>query len=169
MNIDILPLNLDSAHLEAAVEVYHEYTPGELSYQTQFFTSHMERLGYIGFVAQVEDKVIGVTFGSRSLAGQWWHEHVAAHVGTEHPALQDAWILTQLNVFEAYRNQGIGKLLHDKILAAQPCPRLLLSTPVANKAAQRFYERYDWEFLHNGIEFFAGDEPYAIMRKELKG
>jgi ribosomal protein S18 acetylase RimI-like enzyme len=167
MRVDILPLNLDSSYLEAAVAVYHAYTPGEMRYQIEFFVSHMERQGYIGFVAQHEAKIIGVTFGSRSLAGQWWHEQVTAHVEADHPALQDAWVLTQLNVLKDYRNQGIGKLLHDKIIIVQPCSRLLLSTPVANKGAQRFYKRHAWYYLHEGFSFFAGDEPYAIMHKAL--
>lgn len=167
MSVKFLPLNRESPHLEAAVAVYHEYTPGNIGFQTQFFTSHMERLGYVGFVAQIEDKIVGIVFGSRSLAGQWWHEHVAKHVGEDHRALQNTWVLTQLNVLKVYRNRGIGKLLHDKIIAAQTYPHLLLSTPVANKAAQRFYERYGWDFLHTGFKFFEGDECYAIMHKAL--
>lgn len=168
MSVKLLPLNLDSPHIEAAVAVYHEYTPGNIRYQTQFFMNHMERLGYKGFMAQSEDKIVGVVFGSCTLAGQWWHDIVAAHVGEDNPALKEAWVFTQLNVLEAYRNRGIGKLLHDKIVTAQAYPNLLLSTPVTNKAAQRFYQRYGWDFLHTGFEFFEGDERYAIMHKELK-
>lgn len=167
MRIKFLPLNLDSIYLKKAVAIYHEYIPGDMRYQSEFFTSHMEHEGYFGLVAQVEEEIVGVVFGSNSLEGQWWHSKVAAHVGKDHVALQNAWILTQLNVLSAYRNRGIGKLLHDKIIATQTRPRLLLSTPVSNKGAQRFYRRYGWDYLHKGFPFFEGDEHYAIMCKEL--
>lgn len=168
MNIEFLPLNQDSVYLRKAVAVYHEYTPGDMRYQTNFFTSHMKREGYVGLVAQVEKEIVGVAFGSNSLVGQWWHSKVVYHVGENHEALQNAWVLTQVNVLSAYRNHGIGTLLHDKIISKQKCPRLLLSTPVSNKDAQRFYKRYGWDYLHHGFPFFAGDEPYAIMYKNLK-
>lgn len=167
MRIKLLPLNPDSPYLRRAVAIYHEYSPGDMRYQTEFFTSHMDNEGYIGLVAQLEEEIVGVAFGSNSLEDQWWHSKVAAHVGKEHAALQDAWVLTQLNVLSAFRNRGIGTLLHDKIIATQTRPRLLLSTPVSNKGAQRLYIRYGWEFLHKGFPFFNGDEPYAIMCKEL--
>jgi ribosomal protein S18 acetylase RimI-like enzyme len=167
MDIEIFTLADDSPYLKEAVEVYNEYVAGDLRYQEHFFRSHIGREGYRGFVARHKNKTVGVAFGSCSLRGQWWHERVAAHVGKEHEALQGAWVLTQLNVLAAYRNQKLGTLLHDTIIKAQPCKKLLLSTPVSNKAAQRFYLRHGWYFVHDGFVFSSGDIPYAIMAKTL--
>jgi len=166
MPVDYLPLTPTSTQLLDAVRVYNEYIEGDLPRQEQFFRSHMRRPGYVGLMALTDDKVIGFVFGSSSLAGQWWHERVAAHVGHTHPALQDAWVLTQLNVLQAHRNKGIGQTLHDRILHKQPSPRTLLSTQVANTGAQRFYKRNGWRILHEGFRFSANDEPYKILAKE---
>jgi ribosomal protein S18 acetylase RimI-like enzyme len=167
MDIEFFALSDESPYLVEAVEVYNEYVAGDLRYQEHFFRSHLGREGYRGLVARHENKTIGVAFGSCSLRGQWWHERVSVHVGREHEALQSAWVLTQLNVLAAYRNQQLGTLLHEKIIAAQPCKKLLLSTPVSNKAAQRFYLRHGWYFIHDGFVFSSGDIPYAIMAKKL--
>lgn len=164
-NIQLQRLTPDSPHLMDAIAVYDEYIPSEMQYQEHFFRSHMRRAGYVGLVALYEAKVVGFVFGSDSLNGQWWHERVATHIGRSHPALQDAWVLTQLNVLADYRNQNIGLLLHNRILQLQTRPRVLLSTQVANKGAQRFYQRQGWQILHKGFHFSAGDEPYMIWHR----
>lgn len=85
MTVDLLPLNSKSPYFIDAVNIYNEYIPGEMEYQEHFFRSHMRRPGYVGLLAQIDDKIVGVAFGSESLPGQWWHERVASHVGREHP------------------------------------------------------------------------------------
>lgn len=168
MTVKLLPLNRKSPYIIDAVRIYNEYIPGELDYQEHFFRTHMRHPGYIGILAQVDDKIVGLTFGSDSLPGQWWHERVASNVGREHPALNNAWVLTQLNILKAYRNRQIGEILLHKVSKAQKRQRLLLSTQVANIAAQRFYLRHGWQVLHQGFRFSSGDEPYKILCKNLQ-
>lgn len=167
MTVKFLPLHARSPYVMDAVHIYNEYISAELDYQEHFFRTHMRRPGYVGLLAQVDECIVGVAFGSFSLGGQWWHDRVATHVGAEHPALQDAWVLTQLNVLKAYRNRTIGKQLHDAIIEKQTQPNLLLSTQVANHHAQRFYKRYGWHILHDGFIFSSGDEPYKILHKTV--
>lgn len=168
MKPEFLPLTYDAPFVLDAVKVYNEYIHGDLEHQEHFFRNHMRRAGYVGLVARVNTHVIGVAFGSLSLAGQWWHDKVATHVGAKHPALQSAWVLTQLNVLSDYRNDRIGTQLHNLILQRQKCSNLLLSTQVANKAAQRFYKRHCWQVLHEGFQFSAGDEPFKILHKTIQ-
>lgn len=165
--LELLPFNLDSPYLSDAVKIYHEYIPGNLLAQEQFFREHLGREGHCGVLARVKDKVVGLAFGSFSLPHQWWHQQVSDHVGSDHAALKSAWVLTQLNVLEAYRNQKIGYALHHRIIQQQPCQNLLLSTQVANLGAQRFYQRLGWHVLHAGFCFSIGDEPFKILHKTL--
>lgn len=167
MTIKFLPLHATSPYLMDAVHIYNEYISAELAYQEHFFRTHMRRPGYAGLVAQMDEVIVGVAFGSDSLNGQWWHDRVATHVGDEHPALQNAWVLTQLNILAEYRNRKIGVQLHDAIIAKQSQANLLLSTQVANHAAQRFYKRHGWSVLHDGFVFSSGDEPYKILNKTI--
>ena len=73
-----------------------------------------------------------------------------------------------LAVAQEARGRGIGGALMETLLAAQPCPRALLSTEVANATARRLYERHGWTYLHPGFVFVQGNPPYAIMRRELR-
>ena len=151
MTVNLLPLNTESSYIIDAVRIYNEYIPGEMDFQEHFFRTNMRHPGYVGLLAQVDDKVVGVAFGSQTLPGQWWHERVASHVGREHPAIQNAWVLTQLNILKAYRNRKIGEFLLKRIITEQKYERLLLSTQVANTSAQRFYKRQGWQVLHEGF------------------
>lgn len=165
MSVELRPLRQNSPEFEGAVAVYAEYVDSLPRFHRNFFLDHMQRRDYLGLVAKQNEQVVGMTFGTASLTGQWWHDIVARHVGDEHPALQDAWVLTQLNVLTAYRNLGIGAQLHNAIVEQQPYRHLLLSTQKSNLAAQRFYKRHGWFILHPGIVFSRGDEPYMILRK----
>ncbi|GAB5491105.1 MAG: GNAT family N-acetyltransferase [Phototrophicaceae bacterium] len=167
MTLNFLPLSSTSPYFMDAIKVYDEYIPSNQEYQIHFFRNHMRRPGYVGVLAQVDDVIAGFAFGSYSLVGQWWHDTVANHVGYEHPALQSAWVLTQFNVLEAYRNQSIGKTLLAETINQQTETNLLLSTQVANTGAQRFYKRLGWYVLHEGIVFSSGDEPYKILAKAV--
>jgi ribosomal protein S18 acetylase RimI-like enzyme len=132
-----------------------------------FFASYAALPDYHGLVAAQAGALVGFGFGARSLPGQWWHDRVAAQVGVEHPALQDAWALVDLAVASACRDQGIGSALLETLLAAQPLPRALLSTEVSNAGARRLYERHGWSYLHPGFAFNPGDQPYVVMGREL--
>lgn len=167
MKLSFLSLNATSPYVNDAIKIYDEYIPGDREYQEHFFRSNMRRPGYIGLLAQIDKKIVGFAFGSFSLVGQWWHDKVANYVGYEHPALQSAWVLTQLNVLEAYRNRNIGQQLLEAIITQQTRSNLLLSTQVANTNAQRFYKRLGWYVLHEGFIFSSGDEPYKILAKTL--
>lgn len=158
----------DTSHsqlIDGVVEIYTEYTGFADRYARHFVASFMERDGFVGLVAIHHEKVIGMSFGVRSKTGDWWHDKVAQQVNSHHAALEDAWVLTQLNVLEAYRGQGIGSLLHDTIIKQQPHPNLLLSTQKSNHLAQDFYQQHGWYILHAGFSFARGDEPYMIWAK----
>ena len=99
--------------------------------------------------------------------GQRWHDRVAAEIGPDHPALQDAWVLVNLAIRSTYRNRGIGATLLKTLLASQSCPRTLLSTEVANAGARRLYERNGWRYLHPGLVFTPGQQPFVVMACEI--
>lgn len=164
------PLDHKSAYFEGAVQIYVRTWRQNWHDAYNFFLRHALRFAdYRGFVAVSGGQVIGMGFGNRSEVGQWWHDKVAEQVGANHPALQNAWSLTELAVMEGFRGHGIGEKLHNALLAAQPCPRVLLSTEVSNYRARKFYERHGWLYLHSGFAFNVGQAPYAVMCKEIEG
>jgi GNAT superfamily N-acetyltransferase len=73
-----------------------------------------------------------------------------------------AFEVLELAVGSAYQRRGIGRALHDALLADAPGPRLLLTHPEA--AARHSYLRWGWADLgevadHNG-------QPRVLMRHE---
>lgn len=156
-----------SKYAEGAAQVFADTWHRSLEDAIAFLGLQADYPDYRGLVALADGRVVGMVFGTASESGQWWHDRVAARVGESHPALRDAWVLTELAVLEDWRGQGIGARLHDEVLAAQPHPRALLSTEISNMRARRMYERRGWRYIHPGFPFEPGRESFVVMAKEL--
>jgi ribosomal protein S18 acetylase RimI-like enzyme len=166
--VSIVPFDAQSPYLDGAVGVYTSTWPSNEEEIRAFILGYAGYPGFRGFVALLNGEVVGMGFGTQSLPGQWWHDKVAAHVGRDHPALRDAWVLVDLAVLEAYRGNGIGTLLHHALLESQLYRRALLSTEVSNAGSRRLYEQLGWSYLHPGFVFNPGQQPYAVMSKEVR-
>jgi ribosomal protein S18 acetylase RimI-like enzyme len=163
MTVEVLPFEHDAKLLREAARVYQVVWDRDPEDSLIFFRKYARFPHFRGYVARVQGVVVGTVFGTASLPGQWWHDKVAEHVGKQHPALQHAWVLTELAVLETYRDRGIGGLLHDRALQDLPLQTALLSTQGDNTGAQRFYLRRGWQYLHSGFPFHPGRPPYVIM------
>jgi ribosomal protein S18 acetylase RimI-like enzyme len=159
------PYTHNSNCLNAAARVYATTWRRDVHETQTYFRRYAQMPHFYGLVALVEKCVVGVTFGIQSVSGQWFHDQVALHVGVDHPALHQTWVLTELAVLPAYRHQAIGGALHDAIVEQQPFPRLLLSTQVGNLGARRFYARRGWNVLHPGILFHQHGPEYLILHR----
>lgn len=167
-NLELVPFDRTSPLLREAALIYAIVWGRDRTDSLFFFRHHSNFNDYYGFLAYVGSKAVGCAFGTRSRIGQWWHDKVAEQVGSGHPALQSAWVLTELAVLADYRNQHIGARLHDAILDTQPYKNVLLSTQQDNDGARRFYEAHGWSYLHTGFPFHTGRPPYVIMCRRLE-
>lgn len=168
MTITLQPFGYHSPLFYDAVAIYCAVWERDEEDSTLFFRRYARMTDFIGYVALVGKQSVGIGFGTLSENGQWWHDKVADQVGSEHPALQNAWVLTELAVLPEYRNDGIGGILHDRVIHEQPRNNVLLSTQVENIAAQRFYKRRGWTMLHDGFPFRKGCQSYCIMHKDMR-
>jgi GNAT superfamily N-acetyltransferase len=157
----------DDANIRAAADIYVGTWDRPVDETMAFIRFQSLYPDFVGYLGEAEDTPVGMGFGTRSQPGQWWHDRVAVRVGSDHPALQDAWVLTELAVLPPWRGFGIGGAIHDALLAAQPCPRVLLSTEVSNVRARRMYEKRGWTYLHPGFAFTPGQPAFCIMRREM--
>jgi len=168
-SLTLEPFTIESVLMDKVVDARVQIFEGERQQIYDFITRYATVYpDFYGLAALIDGHVIGMGFGTRFVAGNWWCDKVAAQVGAAHPALQDAWVLVELGVLESYRGKGIGSMLLTRLLELQPCAHALLSTQVANTGARRLYERYGWQYLDPGFVFTEGQEPYVIMCKKLE-
>jgi hypothetical protein len=163
------PYTQTSPLLDVALRIYAAVWPDrDPAVARESFTRYAGYDGFCGFVAYHGHEAVGVGYGANSVPGIWWHDRVTPVLGSDHPALQDAWRLVELAVVATHRQIGIGGYLHDTLLAAQPCPRVLLCTGVANTRARTMYERRGWYYIAPAFDFPGEPHPYTIMGKELR-
>jgi ribosomal protein S18 acetylase RimI-like enzyme len=75
----------------------------------------------------------------------WWKElttPLPEETVTEHPGRTFA--LTELAVRAAWRRQGIGRSLHDLVLAGRPEERATLTVPPGAAPAQHAFRKWGW-------------------------
>lgn len=129
---------------------------------------HVTRTGYVGFAARHGNTMAGFTYGYTSTPRQWWHQQVRGALGEiADDWLTDAFEYVELAVEPHYRRLGLGRRLHDALLAAQTHPRAVLSTIDEITAGLRLYESSGWEVLARGFRFERTTTTYVIMGREI--
>jgi ribosomal protein S18 acetylase RimI-like enzyme len=91
----------------------------------------------------------------------WWRQlttPLGDEITTEHPGRTFA--LTDLLVRASWRQQGIGRALHDLILAGRPEERATLTVPPAATAAQHAFRAWGWRRVARTRE--PGSGPAAV-------
>jgi GNAT superfamily N-acetyltransferase len=169
-DITLRRFTADSPLLEIGFLVYQHVWPER---EDEFAETHESFIRYAGYpdfagvVAFRDDRPVGVGYGARSFPGVWWHDQVTPVLGSDHPALQDAWRLVELAVVSDARRHGIGGMIHDHLLSAHTCARALLCTGVDNIVARQMYASRGWQIVHPGFDFPGQPVQYVILGKDL--
>jgi ribosomal protein S18 acetylase RimI-like enzyme len=168
MNIQLQAIELDNAQFYQAARVYAWVWQRSPEASAEHLRYYAQLTAFQGYLATAGMAAVGMGIGIAAQRGEWWYDRVAQVVGSEHPALQDAWILMELAVLPLFQNRGIGVILHDALLHELPFPNVLLSTAITNVGAQRFYQRLGWQVLQERMPFFHGGSEYMIMHFMLQ-
>ena len=100
----------------------------------------------------------------------WWRELTTPlpdAVTAEHPGRTFA--LTELLVRASWRRQGIGRELHDRLLAGRPEERATLTVPPAASPAQRAFRAWGWRKAGRTRGEDAGDPVLDLLVLSLAG
>lgn len=131
---------------------------------------HSTYPGYRSLIA-VDDqrRVLGLVYGYQSDPSQFYHRHLARHLG---PALTRTWLkncfeFVELAVSPLARSQGLGRLLHDRILTGLPFATSILTTPMAPTRALGMYQRHGWQIIGEGFQLAIQLPKYYIMGLKL--
>jgi GNAT superfamily N-acetyltransferase len=124
--------------------------------------------GYPGFLAYGafdQDRMVGYTYGTDCVEGQWWFDQVRrALIAGGHPGwVEDAHAVTELHVLPGYQGRGVGYGLLTRLLGDTDRPIALLSTYDLASAARRLYRHVGFRDLVPGFRFGVTPQPFALM------
>jgi ribosomal protein S18 acetylase RimI-like enzyme len=102
--------------------------------------------GFVLAQARHGNYLVGYAFGMPLRPSTSWWRHLTAplpeEVTAEHPGRTFA--LAELTVRAPWRRQGIGRALHDLILAGRPEERATVAVPPEATPAQSAFRKWGW-------------------------
>ncbi|MBK6318997.1 MAG: GNAT family N-acetyltransferase [Dehalococcoidia bacterium] len=130
--------------------------------------THALRPGFQLLVACTgPERVVGMAYGYRGTAGQWWHDTVTRALKPLEAAewLGDSYELVEIAVHPAVQGHGIGAGLIRELLADRPAATCVLSTRT-DSDAHNLYRRLGFETIIE-MPFTNGGYPFYVMGKKL--
>lgn len=125
--------------------------------------------GFVAFGAFDAGRMVGYTYGTDCVEGQWWFDQVRrALLAAGHSTwVDDAHAVTELHVLPGYQGRGVGYGLLTRLLGVTGRPIALLSTYDLASAARRLYRQVGFRDLVTGFRFGVTPQPFALMGAHL--
>ncbi len=126
------------------------------------------RDGYKALVALSDGgEPVGMAYGYRGEAGQWWHDTVANAISADQRKrwLGHSYELVEIAVQPGRQGEGIGAALIEALLEGQPDETCVLSTR-SDSRAQHLYRRIGFEDIIE-MRFSEFGAPFLIMGQQL--
>lgn len=165
------------ARLPEALDIYvnaMRYPKGTAEQRAPMWLSHMLREDWRCVVAlATDDTMIGIAYGYRGAAGQWWHEQVRQGITRlAGPDAANEWLtsyfeLTELHVRPESQGHGTGEELLRQLLDGVGLPRVLLSTPEGPSNAWRLYRKVGFRDVLRDYRFSGDPRPFAVLGRAL--
>lgn len=165
------------ARLPEALSLYvtaMRYPVGTAEQRAPMWLAHMLRAEWRCVGAfDTDDRMVGIAYGYRGAAGQWWHEQVRRGIieqaGVEQAEhwLDDYFELTEVHVAPASQGRGIGEELLRRLLAGVRSSKVLLSTPEGPTRAWRLYYRMGFTDVLRHYRFTGDPRPFGVLGHTL--
>jgi ribosomal protein S18 acetylase RimI-like enzyme len=165
------------ARLPEALDIYvtaMRYPPGTAEQRQPMWLAHMLRQDWRCVAALNEDgALIGISYGYRGSAGQWWHEQVrrgllvSAGAQAVEQWMSDYFELTELHVRPDAQGGGIGEGLLRHLLDGVRASTTLLSTPEGRSRAWQLYRRVGFQDVLRDYLFAGDPRPFAVLGHQL--
>jgi ribosomal protein S18 acetylase RimI-like enzyme len=165
------------ARLPEALAIYvtaMRYPDGTAEQRAPMWLTHALRAGWRCMAAlDADDELLGIAYGYKGRAGQWWHEQVRQGLtrrsGTPEADrwLTDYFELTEIHVRPENQGKGIGEDLLRRLLDGVPSGNVLLSTPEGTSRAWKLYRRMGFLDVLRDYHFTGDPRPFAILGRPL--
>lgn len=177
MNRAIQPLPTNGPLFEGAIRVYGEafalppYSDPDrgMEVRARMRDVHRIRAGFRAFAAvEANGAVVGMIYGYRSAAGQWWHDMVRNALPVEGARrwIGSAYELVEVAVLPACQGMGIGTALIEELLRGCDEATCVLSTRTDSEA-HHLYARLGFEVITE-MPFSPGGALFYVMGKQLR-
>lgn len=161
------------AQLPAAFRIFADAMGYPDSYIEPRIRLARAQLGYRdlrSFGAYARGTLVGFAYGYRVQRGQWWTDEVARALALPDADrsldwLQDAFELCEIHVSPDWQGAGTGRALLRSITAAQPCTKVVLSTPSGPTAAAALYRAEGFRPLVSRFKFLGDARDFEILGK----
>jgi GNAT superfamily N-acetyltransferase len=106
-----------------------------------------------------DDGPAGLGLAVLARPGDWWRDRAAETVG---PQQAERWMpspcleIVHVAVHPERQRKGIGRLVHDLLIAGTPAPTAILSCNPEAEPARRLYARRGWRVLAGGAALLMG-------------
>lgn len=165
------------ARLSEALDIYvtaMRYPPGTAEQRQPMWLAHMLRQDWRCVAAlDGNDALIGISYGYRGAAGQWWHEQVrrglllSAGTAAVERWMGDYFELTELHVRPDAQGGGIGEGMLRTLLSGVTASTTLLSTPEGRSRAWQLYRRVGFQDVLRDYLFAGDPRPFAVLGHPL--
>ena len=136
---------LEAAHAEVYSHPPYQRAEDPATFAGRFRVQRRQP-GFVVAEARHGGYLVGYAAGLPLRPSTSWWRHLTAPLGdemtTEHPGRTFA--LTELLVRASWRQQGVGRALHDRLLADRPEERATLTMLPAASPAQAALRRWGW-------------------------
>lgn len=147
------------------------YSASVISARRGFVVGHTHRPDFraVATLDTTSGALLGIGYGYRSLAGQWWREQVASGLDQ---AARDIWLadcfeLVELHVLPAAQGAGLGEAQLRLLMDGCPTSTVLLSTPEGDTRAWRLYRRLEFVDVLR-FHVFPGDtRRFGVLGRHL--
>ena len=138
--------------------------------------AHLERdgLAAVGAFERVPDsdgpgRLVGIAYGYRGAAGQWWHDQVRAALDEQSARtwLDGSFEVCEFHVRPAHQGTGLGRALLSCLLSLTDASTAVLTTPDADTRARRFYRTAGWVDLVRELRFPGDPRAFAVLALPL--
>ena len=180
MDVNLSTSMPTASTLEDAAAVYgaaFSHPPyGETAEMAQAFVERVQRYacerdGFRFVTTRSDDgQMTAIALAVLARPGDWWRDQVAAAVPA---SLGDRWLgglcleVVHLAVTPAVQGRGLGRLVHDVLIAGRPAATAILSVHPDAKPAQQLYQGRGWTILSKQFRTQPGQLAYWVMGRQL--
>ena len=180
MDVNLISSMPKTTTLDEALAVYQaafgQPPYGETAEMAQEFAERVqryarEREGFRLVTARDDDgRMIAIALAVLARPGGWWRDKVAAAISL---SLADRWLgescqeIVHLAVTPDAQGRGVGRLVHDVLIAGRPARTAILSVHPQAGPAQRLYQSRGWTVLTNEFRTQPDQLAYWVMGRTL--